>query len=282
MYYYAFLNLAKALCEVRKPILHERSECYSHGLSWRPNPKKLVNPENEYVTIRGRGMWHALWECMMRSPCPAPDGAKLPIRVLFSYCTEVSSEHRVIFGRPTRMIYLEQPDLLYEKSRQEAWLRFSVDRWSLHSRRVSAPKLVASISTTRSSYVEVRSEKKESRTFESSVPKKIARGEDVWLALENDVRELNLFASLGESRKLEYGIPLQESLPLQVPQLVAYYSVLFWIGSLVRYDPHSVRSLMDSAYWMMIDGFMSQSRLWLLDLFRWALYQSETSLYGVR
>jgi len=82
MYYYAFLNLAKALCEFRKPGLHERPECYSHGLGWRPDPKKLVNPEKEYMTIRGRGMWHALWECMMRASCSVPNGARLPIRVL--------------------------------------------------------------------------------------------------------------------------------------------------------------------------------------------------------
>ncbi len=30
---------------------------------------------------------------------------------------------------------------------------------------------------------------------------------------------------------------------------------------------------------MLIDGFMSQSRLWLFELFEWALYQAETTLW---
>ncbi len=36
---------------------------------------------------------------------------------------------------------------------------------------------------------------------------------------------------------------------------------------------------MDSGYWMLIDGFMSQSRLWMLELFEWALYPAETTLW---
>jgi hypothetical protein len=59
------------------------------------------------------------------------------------------------------------------------------------------------------------------------------------------------------------------------------YTLLFWLGSLVRYDPHSVARLQEE-HWMLIDGFMNQSRLWLLDLFEWELYQCETTLYSVR
>jgi hypothetical protein len=53
---------------------------------------------------------------------------------------------------------------------------------------------------------------------------------------------------------------------------------LFWLASLVRYDPHSVQYLMDSHYWVLVDGFMSQCRPWLLEQFRWALYNEEMTL----
>jgi hypothetical protein len=81
---------------------------------------------------------------------------------------------------------------------------------------------------------------------------------------------------------LNYFIPLQSRLPLVMPQLLVYYTILFWLGSLVRYDPHSVNALMDSEYWILIDGFMSQSRLWLLELFEWAYYKAETTLWTAR
>lgn len=282
MYYYSFLNLAKALCEFRKPRLHERKECYTHGLSWRPDPHNLVNPAKEYVTIRGRGVWHVLWECIMREPYSATEGIRLPLKTLFSYCPEISSEYRDTFGGPTMIIDLEKPDLLFQKTGREVWLAFSLERWRLRSRNLSAPELIRWISTTRSSYTEVKSANKELRAFESAVPKNLAGRINAWVGLEEDILRLNLFTHLAEGQKLRYGVPLQQSLPIRIPQVVTYYTILFWLGSLVRYDPHSVRSLMDSGYWMIIDGFMSQCRLWLLELFRWALYQSEISLLSSR
>jgi hypothetical protein len=54
-------------------------------------------------------------------------------------------------------------------------------------------------------------------------------------------------------------------------------------------DPHSFGPLFsaysvsfqrffDSPDWILIDGFMTQSRVWLLELFRWALNEQEIIL----
>ena len=86
IYYYSFLNLSKALCEMRNPRLNEKRECYAHGLSWRPNPRRMVRFEKEKVTIRGRGMWHLLWEGLTGRSCPEVEGTRLSIATLFSYC----------------------------------------------------------------------------------------------------------------------------------------------------------------------------------------------------
>lgn len=71
IYYYSFLNLAKAVCELERPAFHRTNECYHHGLSWKPDPKKLVNPNREVVSITTRGVWHGLWEALSQRPCPA-------------------------------------------------------------------------------------------------------------------------------------------------------------------------------------------------------------------
>lgn len=283
IYYYAFLNLAKALCELTKPGLHGRNECYSHGLSWRPNPRRIADLSTERVTIGRRGVWHALWESLMRTTCPAVNPTKLPVSELFSHCPEISSEFfRVIGFRHCGFIDLERPDVLYDESKKEAWLTFSVPRWGLSSRGISGPRLLKQMSTARSSYVEVKSTEKESRKFESSTPKILGRGEDARSALEADVLGINPITLLGRNGKLNYFVPVRRRVPFPLPQLIVSYTVLFWLGSLVRYDPHSVRWLMDSRYWVLIDGFMSQSRLWLLELFEWAFYRLETTLYALR
>src|SRR3989442_5704294 len=50
-YYYSFLNLAKARCEIYRPHFHKHQECYRHGITWKPNPNRLVNMETDFVSV---------------------------------------------------------------------------------------------------------------------------------------------------------------------------------------------------------------------------------------
>lgn len=278
IYYYSFLNLAKALCEIRKPRFHKRKECYAHGLGWRPSRTKVVNLWTERVTIRGRGMWHALWETLTGRLYSVPDGAKLPVRKLFSYCPEVSAEYQSIFNGETPIVGLVDPGVVHNKAQGDAWLKFSVSRADLKNHSFSAPALLRQTKTPHSAFVEVRTANSLLRSFESETAKTITGDGDPWTVLRADVSALSLITMFGDVPKLSYAIPIQGTLPVSLPQLLVSYTILFWLGSLVRYDPHSVRRLMDSAFWVLIDGFMSQSRLWLLELFRWAFYQREITL----
>lgn len=108
------------------------------------------------------------------------------------------------------------------------------------------------------------------------------RNQSARAALDEDFSGINLYTHIGADHELKYFLPVQHKLPLRLPQIMVSYSILFWLGSLVRYDPHSVSFLIDSPFWVLIDGFMSQSRLWLLEQFEWAMYQTETTLWIVR
>jgi hypothetical protein len=142
--------------------------------------------------------------------------------------------------------------------------------------------MLSQIRTPRSGYREVRSGDRGLRTFESATARKLGRNENPLEGLIADIRGLNVFSHLGRAQRLQYFLPLQAKLAVRMPQLMVSYTILFWLGSLVRYDPHSVNALVDSKYWMTIDGFMSQSRTWLLELFEWAFYQAETTLWMSR
>jgi YaaC-like Protein len=279
IYYYSFLNLAKALCELRRPRLHQRNECYRHGLAWKPNPRSIVDPVRESVSVATRGVWHELWEATTSTPCTTPNPTRLRVRELLSYCPEVSAEFGRGFNDWIRLLDLKAPDVLFDQAAGESWLRFSVKRQELRGFRLSAPDLLDMMRTPRSGYREVRSGDRDLRTFESAVARRLGPDQDPLEGLTADIRGLNAFSHLGRGQRLQYFLPLQSQLPLRMPQLMVSYTLLFWLGSLVRYDPHSVSALMDSKYWMTIDGFMSQSRPWLLELFEWAFYQAETTLW---
>lgn len=280
IYYYSFLNLAKGLCELRNPQFHSRAECYRHGLSWAPDPRKLARLGSASVSITRRGVWHALWEAVTHKTCAPANPEKIRLDKLFSLCPEVNAEYQHIFGDRSRLLDLKQADLLANKS--EAWLSLSVDRRQLADVHLSLPALIKQISTTRTTYLEVAPTSASLRTIETATIMHIARGETPWSTLHEDVLGLNVFSHLGHDSKIQYFLPLQYSFPIRIPQLLVYYTILFWLGSLVRYDPHSVRWLMDSGYWILIDGFMTQSRIWLLELFRWEFYQRETTLWMTR
>lgn len=280
-FYYSFLNLAKGLCELNFPKLHERPECYRHGLSWRPNRRYLVNMQREEVSITTRGIWHLLWESVSGTSYAIPNPTKLKIRELFSYCPEISVEHERTFGGYQKFIDLEKPEILYDEKAAELWVKFSIYKATLKLQKISAPKFLSLIETSRSGYREVKPEDAQLRTFESSQPLRVGPNDVLLSVIHSDIAAFNIFAHWGNDQ-LEYAVPVQIQLPIRLPQLIVLYTILFWLGSLVRYDPHSVSDLMDSEYWILIDGFMNQSRVWLLELFEWAFYQVETTLRVAR
>jgi hypothetical protein len=282
IYYYSFLNLAKALCEISHPKFRERPECYRHGISWRPHPKSLVNPARDKVSITTRGVWHVLWESLMRVRCTPPNPCRLLIKDLFLYCPEVSIEIDMAFLAKPELIPLVEPDILYDSAVQETWIRFGVSRSELRDRRLAAHSFVGTVATPRSGYSEIRSSDSNLMAFESTAAAKFQHVDDIHASLFGDILGMNVFCHLGRASKIEYLIPWQRRLPLRMPQVMVLYTILFWLGSLVRYDPHSVDALMESRYWILLDGFMSQSRLWLLEQFEWFLYQAETTLWTTR
>jgi hypothetical protein len=283
LYYYSFLNLAKAVCEIYHPRFHEKPECYRHGISWQPNREYMVNMRSESVSLASRGVWHVLYEAVAQRACRVPNPCKLNIRQLFALAPELGSEYERTYHQLPHLILLHNPDVLVNGDKEEVWLRFSVEREDLRNLRFFGPKLLDSITTPTIAYREVRSTEEDFRTFELEHSKKIPHAHERPLRelVMPEVRAMNPFAYL-ESDGLKYAIPIQTQLPLQLPQLLVLYSLMFWLGSLVRYDPHSVAHLQDTEHWILIDGFINQSRLWLLELFEWELYKFETTLHSVR
>jgi len=282
-YYYSFLNLAKALCEIRYPKFHTKPESYRHGLSWRPNTKYLVNMEVESVSVSTRGVWHALWEAIEGERCTVANPAKLSVRELFGLCFGTSIEFTRAYNRLISLVDLVDPDILIDEPETQIWLRFSVNRYELRQLRISRHKLLNLITYKTSNYKQVQSSDKDLWTFELEHTKQIPRKykEPLFNIVQPEIQKLNLFTRL-DFEELTYAIPIQTRLPITLSQLMVLYTLTFWLGSLVRYDPHSLSELQDSEYWLLIDGFMNQCRIWLLELFEWQFYKAETTLRLVR
>ena len=282
-YYYSFLNLGKALCEIRYPRFHQMRESYNHGISWRPNPQFTVSMHSDSVRLVGRGVWHILYEAVTRQECRLPNPSTIRIVDLFSLNAETETEYEMIFDRPTKLIELHEPKVLVNSDETEIWLRFSLWRENLKQLRITRPTFLKFITSPGATYHYVRSTDSDLWTFEHAKTIKVPTAHEGAMEeiVEPAIRAMNLFVSLTPD-ELQYAVPVQAHLPVRLPQVMVLYSLLFWLGSLVRYDPHSVARLQEEEHWLLIDGFMNQSRRWLLELFEWELYQCETTLQSIR
>lgn len=282
-YYYSFLHLAKGICEISRPRFHQTSECYAHGVTWSPNHDYVVRMHRESIRVSTRrGVWHALWEAVQMQPCIVTSPLPLSIQQLFFLNNETSRELQSIYGEAPYLIPLVQPDVLLDSAGSQIWLRFSVRRADAKRFGLSRAALLSMIAST-STYHQVESVDKELWTFEFQTPKAAPYEPDrvPFDLVESEIKAMYLVSSQTGSG-LQYALPVQRRLPIRLPQIVVLYSLVFWLGSLVRYDPHSVADLQDSEYWTLIDGFMNQSRIWLLELFEWEFYKTETTLRSVR
>lgn len=279
LYYYCFLNLAKALCEIKHPNFHRMQECYRHGISWRANPQYLVNVDRDSVYLSNRGVWHILLEKISGQAINILNPTYLRIKDLLSCCPELSTEYERVFIEPSKYIDLIEPDILFDNINNELWTKFSVYRNELKYFRLSRHKFNSIISNGNNWYRQVKSTESHLLTFELAIPKQLQTNSPQTYSslLEFEIKSMNLFVHPGTD-DLNYFVPIQISLPVKIPQLLLLYTLIFWLGSLVRYDPHSIAYLRESRFWMIIDGFLSQSRLCLLELFEWEFYQVSTYL----
>lgn len=279
IYYYSFLNLAKALCEIKYPGFHKYAESYKHGISWKPNKDYFVNLNSEIVSITTRGIWHVLMEVTLEKNVSYTNPLILKIKDLFAFGAETSIEYESVFSEPARLIDFDHIGIYLDPDAKELWLHYVVNKQDLKRLRMTRPKLLKLITPKGFKYEQVESENEDTWTFESTPPIKF---KDVNLSVDYKyvrplVKPMNLFVHLFD-RKLIYSIPIQDRLPIQLPQLNVLYTLMFWLGSLVRYDPHSVADLQESRDWMLIDGFIIQSRIWLLELFEMHFYRTDTHL----
>ena len=283
LFYYCFLNLAKALCEISFPSFHKTLAYYSHGLSWRPSQRWLVNPRRDAVRATGTGVWHRLLESTTGSSMQLNNPTRLGIRSLFSLCPEVSVEYLRACGAYGNLIPLIRPSFMTSDSTPGVWIHLEVSRERLRDLRISRATLKSLLGSSNVAYQQVRSKDAANVGFESNVilpPGTRAKTlHDTPLFIH--VRELRVFTCMDNGR-IEYFVPHYPKPMPRLPQIAVLYSLMFWLGSLVRYDPHSVHALQDSRYWTLIDGFISQSTLWLLEQFVWHFYRTESALSGAR
>ena len=247
----------------------------------------MVNLNTEKVSITTRGIWHILMEVVLEKNVSYPNPLSLKIKDLFSFDADTSIEYEAVFFEPTRIIDFDEIGIFLDEDSKELWLQFGVEKRDLKRLRMSRSKFLQLFTPQGFRYEQVESEDKDIWTFESTPPIKFeAITKDKHLTIDYKyvrplIKPINLYTHIFY-KELIYSIPIQDRFPIQIPQLNSLYTLMFWLASLVRYDPHSVAVLQESQEWILIDGFITQSRIWLLELFEWQFFRTDTHLVLAR
>ena len=203
----------------------------------------------------------------------------LQIKDLFALCPEISTEYERVYSQASLLVTLEKADFLCDESEREIWIKFSAHRHELEALGITKDLFLSLISDGEDRYIQVADDKRDTYTFELRTTKTVPPHHvGPWSELlMPEIKSMNPFVH-PDVDGWEYYAPAQNCLPIRLHQLIVLYTLIFWLGSLVRYDPQSVSYLQDSQYWILVGGFINQSRLLLLELFEWEFYQTETQV----
>jgi hypothetical protein len=284
IYYYSFLNLAKALCEIRIPDFHKSRYSYHHGLTWKPNTDYLVDLPTDYIRITTRGVFHILIEAIRGIPIQLRNPLPLKIIDLFDLCPEISTEFDKVLGRKRNYIILHNPCIYIDTSLRHTWIRIDVLKSELRRLRISKMQFASLLLPSMDYiFVEVKGADNDHYTFQSepAIECDIAGNALGFNYIDPIISSMNLFIYMDRG-EIYYILPVQHRMSMPLTQIGVLYLILFWLSSLVRYDPHSVLELQKSRSWILIDGFMNQSIIWLLELFEMQLYRQDKVLVSSR
>jgi hypothetical protein len=257
LYYYAFMNLAKAALELRG-LSYDRH----HGLT-RDEPKtddlnKLV------VDIRPRGVFPTLYECEFGVPWPKD--LRPTIARLLSYATDIGFQYqRTGLGTGVWSIAPCKLRSIANEQTHECWLEIALRREfnvsaapSTFSRRFEEVRLSNALARTR---YEIPAEAMRSfRFFQTAVlpfPGQVPVA-DLRALVDDALGSMMEPLYVGEELDMMLACPYMDgTLSTPMNEVVAIYLVMFYLGSLVRYLPDYLDDLLGTRNAYVLESFVT-------------------------
>jgi hypothetical protein len=281
LFYYAFLNLGKALLLTRR--FGDSLDRATHGLY----PDDMVALDDPAVPESVVGVRHstratepvferAVLKIPKRQDSPHifrelmaelgyerwPGSTTFPVQALLAQVVVGHRQWRDGAQADERFVVLEDIEFAQDRSRQEIWLRLYVDPGNL-SRFQIGPKSFAEQSQLNSAgFRAVRSPKPDWRCYEQQEATHYSTDPaDVLDAFVGRVRPLlwRIASSVpgGAYRRYYLHLTPADEMGHRVGQLPALWAALFYFGSIVRYRPHVFDRLMESEYGAFVSEFVS-------------------------
>ena len=253
LYYYSYLNLAKAFLLHRDITLPSFPK---HGLTERNlNVKERYRFSGQRISLYGKDAKHfnVAVELIEQLGTNVEKEKKFHISDLMGY---IPSVHRTwSIKQSTRSRNGFQPrfcpsDFYVYRNGNRFWVRMTIDKndpeATITIREVKRRKSFKGI------FKEVRGQEKDERWFETKEETGTKNGIDNAIRrLANKVKEINPGYVLAKEGYRFY-VPTVETRP-KLPQLAVSYMTMFYFGSITRYSPWDYSKLLSENTWLISD-----------------------------
>lgn len=260
LYYYCFLNLAKAALVISDPTIS--GSFIRHGLQYHTNDNSSFSSQK--VLIEKSGVFRKLYEFYFGK---SPSSNAFNIQTLLSYCTDISYQNDIA-GVGADKVIPAFSAIAMDDSRKKNWnvvifpnldevLKYkkTMKTFFENFEKVEIPQNISKEIFGLNNSVTANFGKFQSKTEKNWLTNDnadhLGSREELVSSLK-DVFQTNYFMQENDFYiSLPYKINKQE----QIDETLAIYVVMFYISSLVRYKPDY------------LEGLLSKKEAWLIESF---------------
>jgi hypothetical protein len=265
LYYYGFLNLGKALAIAsgRTGLVGE----VMHGLAVDELTAELTVAElHAYPSGPNSRGDHTVNAFDMFNSCISQ--SRLEVSTIYrvqELMAQTVFGHRLwveASNRRERFIGIEKVELLHDEQNRESWVNIVVPERALVWRHrpkkevLSQGHLAPAFDFVRGTVM--RGDDIPYRVFQQSTPSSYAaRPSDNLMDLINDVKPKlwRTYTSTMPFRR--YYVYLSEPGEKRLPQLASIYALMFYLGSMIRYQPPRYEKMLNGQYGAFLNEFIS-------------------------
>lgn len=268
LYYYAFLNLGKALAMAkgRSGLVGK----VSHGIAAVNSSGHAVNSAELQLQRSGSGAPSAadeLHRALEHTPVPTP---QMPVRQLIAQSVVAHRLWSAAAGRKERFLAVEGVLLQHDAASKSIWATLYVRADTMRSRKrpINETLTEGSLASDFRSVTDFTLGGVNCRSFEQSQPVTYqARASDKVMEVVATVRSVLWQTVTIQQPHRQYYLYLSPPGEQRYPQWLTIYAVLFWLGSLTRYQPVQLLEILEGPYGAFFREFLATQPTQLLYLF---------------
>ena len=264
LHYYSMLNLAKALIWLEAPTRLSTANHFHHGLS---DPARVKDPQTfsiyrETLQVR-EGVFPSLHFVLTGQQLAR--GTSVSLADLLQYCTSITYELEEVAGTPARLIDGTFGGAI-DAQGKTVRLIAEMERSSAEGCCRTMSRFKAEAPTFAALFSRVASHDPQTLLYESQpIPYSgVATLRSAIGQLRAKLRTLRLYrfpTQVEISPMADYWLPLSMNGGQPLPEPCVLLAITFYLGSLVRYQPHIYDHMLGSAESWILESFVRQCPL---------------------